>query len=291
MTAPRVVRALCLLLLLASATPLIATATADTGKQGQAQFPTLLWHSFPLRERAPQQLGPKLQVKAIARKTNRERSVPATQTTTAFPHAVIIGLVAATMLVAVGVFLARQPVGLSATDAHENEATSARARTADAIVATDDGAQTATAYNHATSPTEQEPAMRISAFQPASHTESLSQKPHPHTQPLGENSKPEWDAETERPDEQRVGIERCEIVLWTGYVKKQLYAAPLNAARTLEAVAESSYFRLRDADVPTATAEHALEGLIAQLQNEGWQVVSKGAHWYHYRLERVQYEL
>jgi hypothetical protein len=131
-----------------------------------------------------------------------------------------------------------------------------------------------------------EPATRSRAFQEAPHSEPLPKTPRPNVQRFGGSSKQEWEAAPERPGEQRTGIERCEILLWTGYVKKQFYAAPLGAARTLEVLATSSYFRLRDADVPTATAEHALEGLIARLENAGWQVVSTEAHWYHYRLER-----
>jgi hypothetical protein len=70
----------------------------------------LLWQTFPLRERATHQLGPKLHHEApIARKANSELPVPATQATKTFPGAVIIDLLAVTMLAAVALFIARRP--------------------------------------------------------------------------------------------------------------------------------------------------------------------------------------
>jgi hypothetical protein len=45
----------------------------------------------------------------IARKANSELPVPATQATKTFPGAVIIDLLAVTMLAAVALFIARRP--------------------------------------------------------------------------------------------------------------------------------------------------------------------------------------
>jgi hypothetical protein len=83
---------------------------------------------------------------------------------------------------------------------------------------------------------------------------------------------------------QRAGGEVCEIRLWRGYVKCQLFAAPLTGSEA--AIAVSSYFRLRDEDSPGDEARLALRDLIATLEQGGWTVVSRGPTWYEDRLER-----
>jgi hypothetical protein len=78
-------------------------------------------------------------------------------------------------------------------------------------------------------------------------------------------------------------VERCDIKLWRGYVKCQLYAAVAGSA---SAWAVSPSFRLRDEDAPNAGALQALSTLLAELEHSGWAVITTGPTWYGHRLER-----
>jgi outer membrane biosynthesis protein TonB len=89
-----------------------------------------------------------------------------------------------------------------------------------------------------------------------------------------------------QPDPQTAVAESCEIKLWRGYVKCQLYAALLDRAGAATGFAVSPAFRLRDEDTPTEQAAGALKTLIDYLEGEGWTVVSAGARWYQLRLAR-----
>ena len=74
----------------------------------------------------------------------------------------------------------------------------------------------------------------------------------------------------------------CEIRLWHGYFKYQLYVSSEGASFAL-----SDYFRLRDEDTPTEAALAELESLITRLEAEGWAVVDVGERWYDVQLERA----
>jgi hypothetical protein len=107
-------------------------------------------------------------------------------------------------------------------------------------------------------------------------------EPEPKLHPEDRGAKPE--AAGERP--QTVTGESCEIELWRGYVKCQLYAASLERPRAAAAFAFSPFFRLRDEDTPTEKAAEALKTLVDRLERDGWTVVSAGARWYQLRLNR-----
>ena len=107
-------------------------------------------------------------------------------------------------------------------------------------------------------------------------------EPEPKLHPEDRGAKPE--AAGERP--QTVTAESCEIELWRGYVKCQLYAASLERPRAAAALAFSPFFRLRDEDTPTEKAAEALRTLVDRLERDGWTVVSAGARWYQLRLHR-----
>jgi hypothetical protein len=107
-------------------------------------------------------------------------------------------------------------------------------------------------------------------------------EPEPKLHPEDRGSKPE--AADERP--QTVTAESCEIELWRGYVKCQLYAASLDRPRAAAAFAFSPFFRLREEDTPTEKAAEALNTLVDRLERDGWTVVSAGARWYQLRLNR-----
>jgi hypothetical protein len=78
-------------------------------------------------------------------------------------------------------------------------------------------------------------------------------------------------------------VESCEIRLWRGYVKCQLYATLRGSEETL---AVSRHFRLCDQEAPSPSAQHALNDLLADLEQAGWTVVSDGAIWYQQQLQR-----
>jgi hypothetical protein len=75
----------------------------------------------------------------------------------------------------------------------------------------------------------------------------------------------------------------CEIKLWRGYVKCQLY---VGVEGLPEAFVESPLFRLRDPMVPDDRAQEALADLLGDLEHSGWSVVETGPVWYHRRLQR-----
>ena len=107
-------------------------------------------------------------------------------------------------------------------------------------------------------------------------------EPEPKLHPEDRGAKPE--AAGERP--QTVTAESCEIELWRGYVKCQLYAASLDRPHAAAAFAFSPFFRLREEDTPTEKAAEALRTLVDRLERDGWTVVSAGARWYQLRLHR-----
>jgi len=107
-------------------------------------------------------------------------------------------------------------------------------------------------------------------------------EPEPKLHPEDRGANPE--AAGERP--QTVTAESCEIELWRGYVKCQLYAASLDRPRAAVAFAFSPFFRLREEDTPTEKAAEALRTLVDRLERDGWTVVSAGARWYQLRLHR-----
>jgi hypothetical protein len=390
MTVSRHLRALCLLLLLVSALSLITTAAADTGKRRQPHSPTVLWHAFPLEERADHKLGAALQGPKSARTASTARSGPATEANKTFPNSALIGVLAATVLAAAALLIVRRAevsTLLTRTGPSEADRTTARinrvegrppqrvlkrrlrriplhrggitgfkpaavggpaaeahgkdvvARIAAAVGETDDRAQTAAADVGAATPrteSEIDPATTRGEGRAASDAETasardarseteheLSHQPHPDwVQPeqrqtinggppkplerrheyelIGNEERAQapqpatrrraFEPERSEPHSEapRASVEACEIALWTGYMKKQFYAAPVGRAETLEAFAMSSYFRLRDDGVPTAAAHRALKGLIARLEHAGWEVVSEGPNWYQYRLERLR---
>ena len=78
-------------------------------------------------------------------------------------------------------------------------------------------------------------------------------------------------------------LEGCEIRLWRGFVKCQLYATFRGSD---EAFAVSRYFRLRSEERPGAGAQRALADLLAELERGGWTVVSDGGIWYQHWLQR-----
>jgi hypothetical protein len=79
------------------------------------------------------------------------------------------------------------------------------------------------------------------------------------------------------------GDQFCELRLWRGYVKCQLY---VEVEGSPGALVESPLFRLRDPMVADDHAQKVLADLLADLERSGWLVVEKGPVWYRRRLQR-----
>jgi hypothetical protein len=113
-------------------------------------------------------------------------------------------------------------------------------------------------------------------------------EPEPLSGPVVERKEPSPQSPKRQPARRlarraKANVARCEIRLWRGFVKCQLFAV---MAGSEGAFAVSPYFRLREEDTPTAQAEHALAALLANLERAGWTVASAGPIWYRHRLER-----
>jgi hypothetical protein len=88
------------------------------------------------------------------------------------------------------------------------------------------------------------------------------------------------------PEEKtEVAVESCQIRLWRGYFRYQLYVAP-GSSDINRAFALSPYFRLSDPDSPGDEATAALRKLLDQLEAKGWTVTYEGWRWYSLTLER-----
>jgi hypothetical protein len=86
-------------------------------------------------------------------------------------------------------------------------------------------------------------------------------------------------------EDTKLGVESCQIRLWRGYLRYQLYAAS-GRDGVGRALALSPYFRLKDSETPGAAAKAALGELLDQLEAEGWTVVQERWSWYSFTLKR-----
>jgi len=112
---------------------------------------------------------------------------------------------------------------------------------------------------------------------------TLSQLPRPLDHPVG---RPGTAHRRRKSSAAETGGQRCEIGLWHGYVKYQLYASSEGAGAC---VALSDFFHLRDEDAPTRKALAELENLVTRLEARGWAVVDDGPRWYDVRFERADH--
>jgi hypothetical protein len=129
-----------------------------------------------------------------------------------------------------------------------------------------------------------EPTTRVTALPARAQPEPEPEpEPEPDLPPQHRRAGP--DAPRARPN--TAIAENCQIELWRGYVKCQLYAALLDRPGAT-GFAFSPAFRLRDENAPTEQAVIALETLIDYLEGDGWTVVFTGRRWYQLRLARCR---
>jgi hypothetical protein len=92
------------------------------------------------------------------------------------------------------------------------------------------------------------------------------------------------DAVRQPPQRREIaGQQFCEIRLWRGWVKYQLY---VEVEGSPGAFVESPLFRLRNPMAPDDHVHGVLSDLLADLERSGWSVVDTGPLWYSRRLHR-----
>jgi hypothetical protein len=135
-------------------------------------------------------------------------------------------------------------------------------------------------------PIEEQPEVEPPSAEAA---EQEAEQPRPldaedATEPEPESDSTQLWREVLPEEETEVAVERCQIRIWRGYFRYQLFVAP--GGSTNSAFALSSYFKLSGLDSPGAEAMAALRELVDQLEAEGWTVAGEGRQWYSLTLER-----
>lgn len=243
-----------------------AQAASTRAEEVKARQPTLLWQAYPLAQ------GPA----AAKVPTRREHSNETREATSSqplpdqsFPLLVILGLVA-TVLAVTTLLLARPLT--SVVVGRKGPITRPRPPSLPAR-----GPRAPVRFPIPLKRAAERAAAWGAALVPA---KPPGLEPKPDHKPLPATPTPPG-----RPA--RTGaVESCQIRLWHGHVKSQLLAAPREKSGEPEALAFSPFFRLRDQDAPTESAEAALRVLIEQLERDGWKVVGAGPRWYQRALER-----
>ena len=118
---------------------------------------------------------------------------------------------------------------------------------------------------------------------PLELTQEREQEPDQELEPAPESARFWREAAPKKQTE--LGVEICQIRLWRGYVRYQLYAAS-GGDEDGRVLAHSPYFRVKDPERPSAQARAALRNLLDQLEARDWAVTHEGSHWYSFRLER-----
>jgi hypothetical protein len=247
--------------------------------------PTLLWRAFPLRERPAAATSPSRSVRAA---DTRSATPSRSSGGKSLPLSMLFGLLAAAIAAMVLLLVqqlvpvvgARRPPG---GRPHRSWPVRARAhrprrrsRTSLAAKPSDSAWDDLLEALRPQPAPERKVKRKIQKVVPAGRMKVLPAPPEtePASDPLP--AQPEGRA-----------VESCRIELWRGYVKSQLYAAPLDQGGTPPVgLFFSPIFRLRDEETPTKKAAAALRTLIERLERDGWKVVSGGPRWYQLRLER-----
>ena len=282
---------------------------ADTGKTLKHP-PSLLWKSYPLKQRATAQARAK--ARAAAHLTARTRKASAqTQSSKTSPSSLLllVTMMLAAMVAAGMIVLSRlRPVRIGLPFSRRRRLPPRPTTT----VQSGSGEELLDALRRWTPPGSDELPEAV-VFKPALPApspvlESTETLPRPKPQPKApeepkrsQEAKPaaRQDMPTPRPAarptrevmrrpsyRQGTSVARCEIRLWRGYVKCQLYAVLEGSEE--RAVAFSKYFRLRDDQTSNPQGQQALAALLETLEARGWTVVLVGPTWYWHRLERFE---
>jgi hypothetical protein len=282
---------------------------ADTGKTLKHP-PSLLWKSYPLKQRATAQARAK--ARAAAHLTARTRKASAqTQSSKTSPSSalLVVTMMLAAIVAAGMIVLSRlRPVRLGLPSSRRRRLPPQPTST----VQSTSGEELLDALRRWLPPGSDElpeaivvtPTLPV----PSPVFESTETRPRPKPQPQPpKQPKPSQEAKpAARPDmprprpaarptrevvrrpshRQGTSVARCEIRLWRGYVKCQLYAVLEGSDE--RAIASSKYFRLRDDAMSSPQGQQALTALLATLEARGWTVVGVGPIWYWHRLERFE---
>jgi hypothetical protein len=234
--------------------------------------PTVLWKSFPL-----DQARPRPSAETAAAPSRRQASPRIVTNVSRFPTVLFtIGLLA-TLLASTGLVLARRsaPARAGTHPRGRRPADAPRSRPVRrGPVSAPPDAQASDELLEALRPKVAQPEP---ALMPEPQLRPIEAE-RPSVSPLPLSTDP-VSALSERREAQR-----CEIKLWRGYVKCQLYVA---AAGSADAQITSRFFRLRKEEEPGDDALQALSTLIAELESAGWSVAATGQAWYDRRLERA----
>jgi hypothetical protein len=235
-------------------------AAASTDPETTVRPPTLLWKSYPLKQRpsTTEQRpagfpGPRQRSEATQQAA--QAGSPGVQP---FQNPLIVSALLATLVATMAAVLLMQSSVPTRVGGFRRGPDRARVRAP------------------ARRPSDPMPPRRTQ-LPPQEVTAQPNADPHAHPEPPAVSEPHRRDTRQPRP-----GVETCEIGLWRGYVKCQLVAAVRGSDR---AFALSRYFRLRDEDAPGAGAQRALADLLVELERNGWTVVSEGPIWYQRMLQ------
>ncbi len=320
-TAVRLGRLTALWMLAAALAPVgwISIAAAGTGQETTLRPPTLLWKSYPLEQ--PPSTIDQAQAGPGSLRTQRQPSPEATRQAAQpgspdvlpLRNLLIVGALLATLVAVAAISLMQGSAPANVGDFRRARNGARRRepaqRPSDLIPPPKTPPPREVTRQPVADPQIQptQPAVSepgddlLEALHPTSAS-ALEPEPVPERAVERRESESEQDRTRELPLEQRrrlverppphrrgaretrASVESCEIRLWRGYVKCRLYAA---ARGSDEVLALSRYFRLRDNDPPSASAQRALADLLVELEWGGWTVVSDGPIWYQHRLQRA----
>jgi hypothetical protein len=260
-------------LTLALALLLLGGGQAEAAKSPVTHVPTLLWNTYPLVQ---DPFSPRYRIHAVA-STAPFHSLPLAAT----PSGTGSGKQSRLLLLLVIVSLGPAVLGLfivrsALAHAPSDWATARRSRPAEPA----EGEDILTALQPSRvvpEPQRAEPSPEITATRRAVPQAKNGER-------RAEMRSRALQARAERSVGKRV--DTCRVMLWRGELTSQLYAESDLADGSWRPLSVSGFFRLEDEDVPATNALAALENLIAQLENDGWAVISEGPHWYEIELER-----
>jgi hypothetical protein len=251
--------------------------------------PSLLWKSYPLKQRATAQARAKATAARHHASRTREASAPTQSSDTSISSTLLlVTMVLAAMVAAGMIVLSRlRPVHSGLPFSRRRRLPPRPTKT----IQSNAGEELLDALRRWLPPGPDElpetVAVKPALPAPGPVSESTETRPKPKPQPKARKKpKPSQEAKpAARPEVMPTGtsVKRCEIRLWRGYVKCQLYAVLEGSEE--RAIASSRYFRLRHDEMPNTEGQQALTSLLETLEARGWTVALAGPIRYWHRLE------